>query len=140
MTADITSGITQELIAIVVFVVCMIGAVTGLTLGEMISAITPIRRRKYWLRQYVEMQTSHLGREATRGDIAFAIERFDIDPQRRIREMKTDDRRRRLTEELLPTSARIAELEEQIDPKPTPRPSARSSRPWEVYPDGWRFR
>lgn len=124
--------------SIVVFVICMIGALTGLTLGEMIDAITPIRRRKYWLRQYVEMQTSHLGREATRGDIAFAIERFDIDPRGRIREMKTDDRRRRLTEELLPTSARIAELEEQIDPKPSSL--GRSSRPWEVYPDGWRFR
>ena len=140
MTAEDIVATVIVVLAIAFFVVCIIGAITGLSPAEMIEKVTPIRRRKYWLRQYVEMQTSHLGREATRGDIAFAIERFDIDPQRRIREMKTDDRRRRLTEELLPTSARIAELEEQIDPKPTPRPSARSSRPWEVYPDGWRFR
>ena len=140
MTAEDIVVLAIVVPSIVVFVICMIGAVTGLTLGEMIEAITPIRRRKYWLRRYVEIQTSHLGREATRGDIAFAIERFEIDPRGRIREMKTDDRRRRLTEELLPTSARIAELEDELDPKPTPRPSARSSRPWEVYPNGWRSR
>ena len=136
-----TAGdVVVTVIALLVFMICVIGAVTGLTPGEMVEAITPIRRRKYWLRQYVEMQTSSLTREPTRGDIAFAIERFEIDPRGRIREMKDLDRRRRLTEELLPTSARIAELEEQIDPKPTPRPSARSSRPWEVYPYGWRQR
>ena len=140
MTAEDIVATVIVTLSIVVFVICVIGAVTGLTPGEMIDAITPIRRRKYWLRQYVEMQTSSLTREPTRSDIAFAIERFEIDPRGRIREMKDLDRRRRLTEELLPTSARIAELEEQIDPKPTPRPSARSSRPWEVYPDGWRSR
>ena len=140
MTAEDIVATVIVTLSIVVFVICVIGALTGLTLGEMIEAITPIRRRKYWLRQYVEMQTSSLTREPTRGDIAFAIERFEIDPRGRIREMKDLDRRRRLTEELLPTSARIAELEDELDPKPTPRPSARSSRPWEVYPDGWRSR
>ena len=114
MTAEDIVATVLVTISIVVFMICVIGAVTGLTLGEMIEAITPIRRRKYWLRQYVEMQTSSLTREPTRGDIAFAIERFEIDPRGRIREMKDLDRRRRLTEELLPTSARIAELEEQI--------------------------
>ena len=140
MTAEDIVATVLVTISIVVFMICVIGAVTGLTPGEMVEAITPIRRRKYWLRRYVEIQTSHLTREPTRGDIDSAIERFEIDPRARIRAMKTDDRRRMLTEELLPTSARIAELEEQIDPKPTPRPSARSSRPWEVYPDGWRSR
>ena len=126
--------------AIVVFVICVIGALTGLTPAEMISAITPTRGRKYWLRRYVDRELAGLTREPTRADIESAVVRFDIDPRGRIHTMKVEDRRRRLTEELLPTSARIAELEEQIDPKPTPRPSARSSRPWEVYPDGWRSR
>ena len=126
--------------AIVVFVICVIGALTGLTPAEMISAITPTRGRKYWLRRYVDRELAGLTREPTRGDIESAVVRFDIDPRGRIHAMKVEDRRRRLTEELLPTSARIAELEDELDPKPTPRPSARSSRPWEVYPDGWRFR
>lgn len=138
MTAEDIVVLAIVVPSIVVFVICVIGALTGLTLGEMIDAITPIRRRRYWLRQYVEIQTSSLTREPTRGDIASAVERFEIDPRGRIRAMKDDDRRRRLTEELLPTSARIAELEEQIDPKPSSL--GRSSRPWEVYPNGWRFR
>lgn len=122
------------------FVVCVIGAVTGLSPKEMIEAITPTRRRKYWLRRYVDRELADLSREPTRRDVASAVERFESYPQRRIREMKIDDRRRRLTEELLPTSARIAELEDEIDPKPKPRSLGRSSRPWEVYPDGWRHR
>ena len=140
MTAEDIVVLAIVVPSIVVFVICVIGALTGLTLGEMIEAITPIRRRKYWLRRYVDRDLARLTREPTRGDIESAIERFEIDPRARIRAMKDLDRRRRLTEELLPTSARIAELEEQIDPKPTPRPSARSSRPWEVYPYGWRQR
>ena len=140
MTAEDIVGTVFVALVIVVLTVCVIGMATGLTPGEMIAAITPVRRRKYWIRRYVEMQTSHLTREPTRGDIASAIELFEIDPRERIRVMKTDDRRRRLTEELLPASVRIAELEDELDPKPTPRPSARSARPWEVYPDGWRNR
>ena len=140
MTAEDIVVLAIVVPSLVVFVICVIGALTGLTLGEMIEAITPIRRRKYWLRRYVDRDLARLTREPTRGDIESAIERFEIDPRARIRAMKDLDRRRRLTEELLPTSARIAELEEQIDPKPTPRPSARSPRPWEVYPYGWRQR
>lgn len=140
MSASDIVGTVFVALVVVVLVVCVIGMATGLTPAEMIAAITPVRRRKYWLRRYVESQIDALGREPTRGDIAFAIERFEADPRERIRTMKENVRRLRLTEELLPTSARIAELEGEIDPKPTPRPSARSSRPWEVYPDGWRFR
>lgn len=136
MTAE---DIVVLVIALLVVVVCVIGAVTGLTPAEMIEAITPTRRR-YWLRRYVDRELAGLTREPTRADIESAVVRFDIDPRGRIHTMKVEDRRRKLTEELLPTSARIAELEDELDPKPTPRPSARSSRPWEVYPDGWRFR
>lgn len=136
-----TAGdVVVTVIALLVVVVCVIGAVTGLTPAEMIEAITPIRRRGYWLRRYVDRELAGLTREPTRADIESAVVRFDIDPRGRIHTMKVEDRRRRLTEELLPTSARIAELEDELDPKPTPRPSARSSRPWEVYPDGWRSR
>lgn len=136
-----TAGdVVATVIALLVVVVCVIGAVTGLTPAEMIEAITPIRRRRYWLRRYVDRELAGLTREPTRADIESAVVRFDIDPRGRIHTMKVEDRRRKLTEELLPTSARIAELEDELDPKPTPRPSARSSRPWEVYPNGWRFR
>lgn len=136
------TAVTFFLVFFVVFfvVVCAIGAVTGLSPAEMIEKITPTRGRKYWLRRYVDRELAGLTREPTRADIESAVVRFDIDPRGRIHAMKVEDRRRRLTEELLPTSARIAELEDELDPKPTPRPSARSSRPWEVYPDGWRFR
>ena len=140
MTAEDIVATVIVTLSIVVFVICVIGALTGLTPAEMISAITPTRGRKYWLRRYVDRELAGLTREPTRGDIESAVVRFDIDPRGRIHAMKVEDRRRRLTEELLPTSARIAELEDELDPKPTPRPSARSSRPWEVYPDGWRFR
>lgn len=136
-----TAGdVVATVIALLVVVVCVIGAVTGLTPAEMIEAITPTRGRRYWLRRYVDRELAGLTREPTRADIESAVVRFDIDPRGRIHTMKVEDRRRKLTEELLPTSARIAELEDELDPKPTPRPSARSSRPWEVYPDGWRFR
>ena len=137
MTAE---DVVATVIALLVVVVCVIGAVTGLTPAEMIEAITPTRGRRYWLRRYVDRELAGLTREPTRADIESAVVRFDIDPRGRIHTMKVEDRRRKLTEELLPTSARIAELEDELDPKPTPRPSARSSRPWEVYPDGWRQR
>ena len=135
MTAE---DIVFVVLLVAFFVVCVIGAVTGLTPGEMVEAITPIRRRKYWLRRYVDRELAGLTREPTRGDIASAVERFESSPQRRIREMKDDDRRRKLTEELLPTSARIAELENELDPKPSSL--GHSARPWEVYPYGWRQR
>lgn len=135
MTAE---DIVFVVLLVAFFVVCVIGAVTGLTPGEMVEAITPIRRRKYWLRRYVDRELAGLTREPTRGDIASAVERFESSPQRRIREMKDDDRRRKLTEELLPTSARIAELENELDPKPSSL--GRAERPWEVYPYGWRQR
>ena len=132
------SDIVFVVLLVAFFVVCVIGAVTGLTPGEMVEAITPIRRRKYWLRRYVDRELAGLTREPTRADIESAVERFESSPQRRIREMKDDDRRRKLTEELLPTSARIAELENELDPKPSSL--GHSARPWEVYPYGWRQR
>lgn len=131
------SDIVFVVLLVAFFVVCVIGGVTGLSPSEMIAAITPTRRR-YWLRRYVDRELAGLTREPTRGDIASAVERFESSPQRRIREMKDDDRRRKLTEELLPTSARIAELENELDPKPSSL--GRSARPWEVYPYGWRQR
>lgn len=131
------SDIVFVALLVAFFVVCVIGGVTGLSPSEMIAAITPTRRR-YWLRRYVDRELAGLTREPTRGDIASAVERFESSPQRRIREMKDDDRRRKLTEELLPTSARIAELENELDPKPSSL--GRSARPWEVYPYGWRQR
>lgn len=140
MTAGDIVLLISAILMVVIAIICIIGMTTGLTPAEMISAITPTRGRKYWLRRYVDRELAGLTREPTRGDIESAVVRFDIDPRGRIHAMKVEDRRRRLTEELLPTSARIAELEDELDPKPTPRPSARSSRPWEVYPDGWRFR
>ena len=39
------SDIVFVVLLVAFFVVCVIGAVTGLTPGEMIDAITPIRRR-----------------------------------------------------------------------------------------------
>ena len=137
MTAEDIVVLAIVVPSIVVFVICVIGALTGLTPAEMISAITPTRRR-YWLRRYVDRELAGLTREPTRGDIASAVERFESSPQRRIQEMKADDRRRKLTEELLPTSARIAELENELDPKPSSL--GHSARPWEVYPYGWRQR
>lgn len=124
-------------VCLVFTIICIIGAITGLSPKEMIAAITPTRRR-YWLRRYVDRELAGLTREPTRGDVASAVERFESSPQRRIREMKDDDRRRKLTEELLPTSARIAELENELDPKPSSL--GRAERPWEVYPYGWRQR
>ena len=106
-------------VCLVFTIICIVGAITGLSPSEMIAAIAPRRRRKYWLRRYVDRELAGLTREPTRGDIASAVERFESSPQRRIQEMKTDDRRRKLTEELLPTSARIAELENELDPKPS---------------------
>ena len=138
MTAEDIVATVIVTLSIVVFVICVIGALTGLTLGEMVEAITPIRRRKYWLRRYVDRELAGLTREPTRGDIESAVVRFDIDPRGRIHAMKVEDRRRRLTEELLPTSARIAELEDELDPKPSSL--GHSARPWEVYPYGWRQR
>lgn len=134
------TAVTFFLVFFVVFfvVVCAIGAVTGLSPAEMIEKITPTRGRKYWLRRYVDRELAGLTREPTRADIESAVVRFDIDPRGRIHTMKVEDRRRRLTEELLPTSARIAELEDELDPKPSSL--GRSARPWEVYPYGWRQR
>lgn len=140
MTAEDIVATVIVASTLLMLAVCIVGMTTGLSPAEMIEKITPTRGRRYWLRRYVDRELAGLTREPTRADIESAVVRFDIDPRGRIHAMKVEDRRRRLTEELLPTSARIAELEEQIDPKPTPRPSARSSRPWEVYPDGWRFR
>lgn len=132
------TAVTFFLVFVVFFVVCAIGAVTGLSPAEMIEKITPTRGRKYWLRRYVDRELAGLTREPTRGDIESAVVRFDIDPRGRIHAMKDDDRRRKLTEELLPTSARIAELENELDPKPSSL--GRAERPWEVYPYGWRQR
>jgi len=120
-------------VCLAVLVVCILGMVTGDSPADMLPT-----RRRYWLRRYVDRELAGLTREPTRGDIASAIDRFEVNPRRRIREMKADDRRRKLTEELLPTSARIAELEGELDPKP--RSLGLSERPWEVYPYGWRQR
>ena len=127
------SDIVFVILLFIVIVICAIGILTGDSPAEMF----PVRRR-YWLRRYVDRELAGLTREPSRGDIASAIERFESSPQRRIREMKDDDRRRKLTEELLPTSARIAELENELDPKPSSL--GHSARPWEVYPYGWRQR
>ena len=120
-------------VCLAVLVVCIFGMTTGASPADMLPT-----RRRYWLRRYVDRELAGLTREPTRGDIASAVERFESSPQRRIREMKDDDRRRKLTEELLPTSARIAELENELDPKPSSL--GRAERPWEVYPYGWRQR
>lgn len=120
-------------VCLAVLVVCILGMTTGASPADMLPT-----RRRYWLRRYVDRELAGLTREPTRGDIASAVERFESSPQRRIREMKDDDRRRKLTEELLPTSARIAELENELDPKPSSL--GRAERPWEVYPYGWRQR
>ena len=120
-------------VCLAVLVVCILGMTTGASPADMLPT-----RRRYWLRRYVDRELAGLTREPTRGDIASAVERFESSPQRRIREMKDDDRRRKLTEELLPTSAMIAELENELDPKPSSL--GRAERPWEVYPYGWRQR